>query len=262
MKINRIMFFASVCVITIMAACKKGGNALDQVKSTDLSEATTFADSARTMQFLTRVYADIGFSADPKRFASYNSSSSIGIYSLGDEVENSLQAGTAFNVIYQSGAVSALNIPDDAWTTSYADIRRVNVFLSQVKGSPLSAPLQSRLIGEARFLRAWYYFILIKHYGGVPLVGDVVYTAEDNVPGKRANFEDCVNYIESECNAAANLLPVVQTGLDYGRITKGACLALRSRLLLYAASPLFNGNTNLNGRPGCFGCDQPGQYRV
>jgi hypothetical protein len=239
---NKIMIFlTSIIAVAMVSSCKKGG-VLDQVKTTDLNEATTFVDSARTMQFLTRVYDDIGFSADPKRFGSSN-----GIYNIGDEVEGSTQAGTAYNVIFQSGAVSALNIPTDAWDITYANIRRVNVFLSHIATTPLSASLQSRLIGEARFLRAWYYFILIKHYGGVPLVGDVVYQATDKIPGKRNTYAECVSYIESECNAAANLLPLQQNGLDYGRITKGACLALKSRLLLYAASPLFNGRAEMDG---------------
>jgi hypothetical protein len=247
MMSNRIMFFAAIVAIATISACKKG-SILDQVQTTDLNEQTTFADSARTMQFLTRVYDDIGFSADPKRFGALATNpSSVGIYTIGDEVEYSLQAATAYNVIFQTGAISALNVPDDAWATSYADIRRVNVFLSHIATTPLSTPLKSRLTGEARFLRAWYYFILIKHYGGVPLIGDVVYTATDNVPGKRSTYEACVNYISSECDAAANLLPLMQSGLDYGRITKGACLALKSRLLLYAASPLFNARAEMDG---------------
>lgn len=236
------IFLAAIFAITFISACKKGGF-LDQVKVTDLNEETTFADSARTMQFLTRIYSDIGFSADPKRFGG-----SVGIYCVGDEVEHSSQAATAYNIIFQTGAVSALNIPDDAWVTTYANIRRVNILLSHLPTTPLSAPLRARVAGEARFLRAWYYFILLKHYGGIPLVGDVVYTATDVVPGKRATYEACVNYIESECNAAAAALPYSHSTLDYGRITKGAAMALKSRLLLYAASPLFNGRAdNMEG---------------
>ena len=244
MKMNRKIFFALFFAIAMMAACEKGG-VLDQVKTTDLNEETTFADSARTMQFLTRAYTDIGFSADPKRFADLGSS--VGIYTLGDEVEYSLQSASAFNVIFQTGAVSAINVPTDAWNTSYANIRRVNVYLSHLPTTPLSASLRTRTAAEARFLRAWYYFILLKHYGGIPLVGDVVYGATDVVPGKRATYEECVNYIESECNAIAPILPLAHSTLDYGRITRGAALALKSRLLLYAASPLFNGRTDNMG---------------
>lgn len=238
---NKKIFLVAIFAIAMISACKKGG-ILDQVKTTDLSEETTFADSARTMQFLTRIYTDIGFSADPKRFGS-----SVGVYSIGDETESSLQAATAFNVIFQTGQVSALNIPDDAWVTTYANIRRVNVFLSHLGTTPLSAALRSRVAGEARFLRAWYYFILLKHYGGVPLIGDKVFGPTDEIPGKRDTYEACVNYIDAECTAAATALPLAQVGLDFGRITRGAALALRSRLLLYAASPLFNGRAELEG---------------
>jgi hypothetical protein len=238
---NKKIFLVAIVTVLMAAACKKGG-VLEQVKTTDLTEESTFADSARTMQFLTRIYTDIGFSADPKRFGS-----SVGVYSIGDEVEGSLLSAAAYNVIFQTGAISAINVPTDSWTITYANIRRVNVLLSHLQTTPLSQRLRDRIAGEVRFLRAWYYFILIKHYGGVPLVGDVVYGATDAVPGKRATYEECVNYIESECNAAATALPLVQTGLDFGRITRGAALALKSRLLLYAASPLFNGRSEMDG---------------
>ncbi|WP_256013900.1 RagB/SusD family nutrient uptake outer membrane protein [Desertivirga xinjiangensis] len=241
---KKIILLIAVFTGIMMISCKKNG-ILDQVKTTDLSEESTFADSARTMQFLTRMYTDIGFSADPKRFADLGSS--VGIYTLGDEVESNLQSANAFNIIFQTGAVSSLNIPTDSWTKPYQNIRRANVFLSHLSNTPLSSKLRTRTAAEARFLRAWYYFILLKHYGGVPLVGDVVYAATDPVPGKRATFEEVVDYIESECNAVAPLLPPIHESSDYGRITRGAALALKSRLLLYAASPLFNGRDEMGG---------------
>lgn len=231
----------AVIFIALLASCKKG-SVLDQVETSDLNEASTFSDSARTMQFLTRIYTDLDLSASPQRLGG-----SIGIYSIGDEVESNLQSATAYNVIFQTGAVSALNIPVDAWEVSYANIRRANVMLMHLPNTPLSAALRRRMEGEVRFMRAWFYFILLKHYGGVPLVGDAVYTPTDVIPSKRATFEECVNYISSECDAAASLLPLSYSGLDYGRIAKGACLALKSRLLLYAASPLFNGRAEMDG---------------
>jgi len=238
---KRYLYY-TIAVIGMITACTKSGDLLDKVETTDLNEESVFADSARTIQFLNRVYTDIGFSANPKRFGG-----SIGVYSICDEAENSAVGGDQWNIRFQNGSISALQIPTDAWNTTYADIRRVNVFLSHMDTSPLSPALRTTLSGEARFLRAWYYFILLKHYGGIPLIGDQVFTAEDEVPGKRNTYEECVNYIESECNAAANMLPPTRGGIDYGRVTKGACLALKSRLLLYAASPLFNGRAAPNG---------------
>ncbi|TZF82843.1 RagB/SusD family nutrient uptake outer membrane protein [Pedobacter sp. BS3] len=235
---KRYLFF-TVVVVGMIAACKSGEDFLDKTETTNLNEESVFADSARTMQFLTRIYSDIGFSVNPKRFGSSN-----GVYSICDEAEMAAVGGDQWNIRFQTGNISALQIPDDAWSTTYADIRRANVLLLHLPSTPLSSALKARVEGEARFLRAWYYFIMLKHYGGIPLVGDNVYGPTDEIPGKRNTFEECVNYIESECRAAADLLPPVRIGLDYGRITKGACLALRSRLLLYAASPLFNGRTN------------------
>src|SRR5690606_21538785 len=99
------------------------------------------------------------------------------------------------------------------------------------------------------FLRAYYYFVLLEHYGGVPLMGDSVYRAEDAIPTLRNSFQECVDYIVEQCDLAAEDLPWTQIGENYGRITKAACLALKSRLLLYAASPLFNGENSLEQEP-------------
>ncbi|MCU0405107.1 MAG: RagB/SusD family nutrient uptake outer membrane protein, partial [Chitinophagaceae bacterium] len=95
---------------------------------------------------------------------------------------------------------------------------------------------------EARFIRALMYFELLKRYGGVPLVGDKIFTLEDDLQIPRNNFEECVNYIVNECNVVKDSLrkePILSA--DWGRIPRGAAMALKCRVLLYAASPLFNG---------------------
>ncbi|HVF98176.1 MAG TPA: RagB/SusD family nutrient uptake outer membrane protein, partial [Flavisolibacter sp.] len=95
---------------------------------------------------------------------------------------------------------------------------------------------------EARFLRAFYYFELIKRYGGVPLM--TTPRNEGDVQGlKRNTLQECVQFISAECDSAATGLPTVYTATlstDLSRATKGAALALKSRLLLYAASDLWN----------------------
>jgi len=74
-------------------------------------------------------------------------------------------------------------------------------------------------------------------------MGDSVYRKDDHVPAARNTFEECVEYIVAECDAAAEDLPWMHVGENYGRISKAACYGLKSRLLLYAASPLFNGGS-------------------
>jgi hypothetical protein len=87
------------------------------------------------------------------------------------------------------------------------------------------------------------YFELVKRYGGVPLLGDTVFTITSNVQVPRNSFSDCVNYIVSECNSIKDSLRTVAmiTGATYGRITQGAALSLKAEALLLAASPLYNG---------------------
>jgi hypothetical protein len=86
---------------------------------------------------------------------------------------------------------------------------------------------------------------LLRHYGGVPLLGDEVYTNDnyEDIDMVRNTFAECVDYIASECNLAAADLPARRTANDVGRASAGCCWGLLSRLYLYAASPLFNGTT-------------------
>jgi hypothetical protein len=220
--------------LLLITSCKKG-DFLDQTVTNTLNEQSVFSDSARTMDALVGIYADIG------NFAAHNRFSTSGLAAASDEAEASLISGANEFIKWATGSISAINTNNDVWPVCYANIRRVNVFLKNIPNSPLSAPLQTRVSGEARFLRAWYYFQLVKHFGGVILVGDNIFNPDDELPGKRNTYEECVNYITSECDASANILPLDQPSENYGRITKGACLALKARMLLYAASPLFNG---------------------
>ena len=102
---------------------------------------------------------------------------------------------------------------------------------------------------EARFMRAFYYFCLFRTYGPVIVWGDA--PAPSNVVGAtldRNTFDQNIDFIVSELDKAIEVLPMsitevgLQEGSDMGRATKGAAMALKSRVLLYAASPLYNGN--------------------
>ena len=103
----------------------------------------------------------------------------------------------------------------------------------------------SGLTGELEFIRAFRYHDLIRNYGGVVLLGDTVTTLNDDLQAaslfQRASLKDCINYAVTQLDDAAQKLPVDNSdSWALGRATKGAALALKSRLLLYAASPLYN----------------------
>src|SRR6201996_984019 len=138
---------------------------------------------------------------------------------------------------------------DDEWAHDYAAIRDCNVFIKYIYRVPIAEKLPSgqpaiaAYRSEARFLRAWNYFDLVKRYGGVPILGDTVFTITQNVQVPRNSFSDCINYIVSECDNIKDSLRTVAevTGATYGRITQGATLSLKAEALLLAASPLYNG---------------------
>lgn len=92
-------------------------------------------------------------------------------------------------------------------------------------------------------MRAHFYFELVKRYGGVPLVGDRVYELNEDMELPRNTFAQCVDYIVRELDEIKNdlrSLPMPDAG-DYAHApTKEACMAMKARVLLYAASPLFN----------------------
>lgn len=147
---------------------------------------------------------------------------------------------------YRTGLVSGQNVPDNQWARNYTGIRRANMFLSKIDIVPATPELKIQWKAEARFLRAYFYFELVKRWGGVPLIGDKIFGLNDNVNLKRNTADECYDYVLSEIEAVKDLLlPAVVSDQNIGRANKGAALALKSRILLYRASPLSNPNGDL-----------------
>lgn len=125
------------------------------------------------------------------------------------------------------------------WEPSYRNIRACNLFLEKIDQVPFTDQVQkNQLKGEVTFLRAYFYHQLVSMHGGVPLITKA-YTLVDNFKAPRDSYESCINFISTECDKAVSLLAL---NGDKAKATKGAALALKSRVLLYAASDLFNNN--------------------
>jgi starch-binding outer membrane protein, SusD/RagB family len=146
------------------------------------------------------------------------------------------------------GTYTSDGYPDDQWSTYYSAIRQTNVFISNIDRVPLKnklsngTPYNAVWKAEAKFLRAFFYFELVKRYGGVPLLGDKVYTLDDDMNIPRNSFGECIQFIVDECSAIKDSLrpdPIDANHIE--RPTKAAALSLKARALLYAASPLYNG---------------------
>lgn len=131
----------------------------------------------------------------------------------------------------------------------YSTIRKLNIFIDRITDSPLSADLKKKRIAEARFLRAFSYFSMVKRYGGIPLItkAQAISDSPESIKVPRDNEEDIYNFILSEMDAIYNDLPETASGSELGRATKYASLALKCRAALYAGSIAQFGTIQLNG---------------
>ena len=131
------------------------------------------------------------------------------------------------------------------WQAAYQAIRHVSIFIHNVDGNKeLTEAEITDMKGQAHFLRAYFYWMLIRSFGPVPIVPDegVDYTKEyDDIAYPRNTYDECADYIAEELVKAATMLDDTRDVQNIVRPTRGAALALRSRVLLYAASPLYNG---------------------
>lgn len=226
-------------------------------------------DSAgvQAVRFLNAIYSTLpsGYNRVGSDFLDAASDDAISLYFDSEPDVARLQTGryTASNQVSS----------DMNWGTWYASIRKCNIFINNIDRVPFNTtyvnareyvddsgntvtgeerPMGSSYKAEARFLRAFFYFQLLERYGGVPLVGDKVYDINDNVELPRNTFAECVDYIVSELDDiqdSLRSLPMRDASAFAHVPTKQACMAFKIRLLLYAASPLFNGKTLEQGNP-------------
>ncbi len=226
-----------------MLSCKKS-SFLDD-KTNGLSADAIFTDSVQTLNFLNKIYLDAGYSFGPSRFSSAGGSGNTELATDNTEGNNNT---AVWADSYVRGSIGPTNVltnfatDKDFWNTPYKNIRRVNLLLSKLPNAPFAEITKKRIRGEIRFLRAYYYHYMVVAFGGIPIINDQVFDINDIINIPRNSFADCITYLTSELDAAAaDLNGLVYKDLDYGRVTRGACLALKARVLLYAASPLFNG---------------------
>ncbi|GIM59346.1 RagB/SusD family nutrient uptake outer membrane protein [Capnocytophaga canimorsus] len=163
--------------------------------------------------------------------------------SLCDEVNNE------FN--YNTNDKNAENIQYHRWGSAYKLIRQANIFLSKAKviqggGSQADELLEEELRemkANVRFMRAFYHYLLFEQYGSIQLVKDKIFSENENFDIPRAPLDEVIDYIDKELLAVAGELRqnFIQEENYRAWPTKGVALAVRAKLWMYAASPLFNG---------------------
>ncbi|TKB96911.1 RagB/SusD family nutrient uptake outer membrane protein [Pedobacter cryophilus] len=242
--IKQIIFLTAV--VFLAASCKK--DFLDKAPSVNLPEEKVFSDPILAVQ-----YADNAYNFLVNDYARFNTHRGITGQAADEAVTgnnegsiNTLTQGTyhAHSDNFGTNDISYV------YARSYAGIRIANVMLSKIDGvnwPAINSP-RDRVEGEMHFVRALLYFELIKRFGGVVLIDQrLEANGENDFP--RNSYQECVDFILKDLDAADALLPLnynATLAINNGRATVGASKALRSRLLLYAASKLNNETNDLN----------------
>jgi|EndMetStandDraft_4_1072995.scaffolds.fasta_scaffold00440_3 hypothetical protein len=240
--------YLMVCGMLGTTACKK--NLLDVQPTDRIATSAIQSDTAVFEAYVTNRY--IGAKLQDKEGDGSNPGFGRGFeYSMWSSLtDESIYNNDDATWLVQRGQLAPENLGGAGvlWGRSYRSIRECNYALSILPNLPLSAGHKTRLEGELKFIRAFRYQDLIRNYGGVVLMGDKVTSLTDNLQDpslfKRATIKESIDYVTAQLDDAAAKLPLNNDGgWLIGRATKGAALALKSRLKLYAASPLYNAGT-------------------
>ena len=251
---RNIMLFLAVGTLA-------GCDFMDCDESSDYSKQEIFDSFDRSKRMVTDIYSYL-----PHDFGKIAGTSTEAISTSDADLTTDamLDAATDDAIhVYKSSAIwrfvdgtwSANRLVDDVWSFYYQAIRAANLYLKESEGQDFKdweySDRYKDMIKdftnyryEVRFLRAFYYFELIKRYHNVPFVLDVLTLDEANAV-KPSSFEQIAKFIVDECSDLATLLPVNYQGFvdkETGRVTRGAAMALKSRVTLYMASPLFAAN--------------------
>jgi starch-binding outer membrane protein, SusD/RagB family len=249
---NKIAYLLFCAVVVAMAGCNK--KFLEDMKSYDKFTESIFTNEVQTGYYIDKLYKDF--------FGGYNSPTKtlVGTY---DDTRRGLteEFGGISNYInpnktlmfaadadgYYTGGKPG-NLPTGIDNNPYTRIRNANILLNKIDsvGTALSEDFKKTAKGQMFFFRALQYFDLVRVYGGVPIELEVHEASFDNesIKTPRAKTSEVFDQIIKDFDSAVYYLPMkwAVQGSDFGRFTRAAALAMKSRVLLTAASPLFNPN--------------------
>jgi len=237
----------SIAMALILSSCQEF---LDQVPQEILTEDKVFANKDNMAKVLTQAYSQVRVPVD---FTGITGAIGGGIGLMGGEATYNWSNYSPYQ--FEANNYSQANQIFNIWAISYASIKICHYFLANIdkcQDEKLSEQERIWWKGEAKFLLAYYYFLLLQQYGPVPIVDPKTYygaeleqSIKDGVP--RPTFDEMVTYIDNLLTDADSQLDLsfYQTNIDrLGRASKTIVRFLRARLLMYAASPLYNGLLN------------------
>lgn len=200
-----------------------------------MTQKEVFSKRSTTEAYLAQVYSYL-----PKEHELLNAGSTV---PRSDEALFSWWSAVDY-IPFNNGSWGPTSEPFNIWSNKYTGINQATIFMNHVgECKDLDEATINTMRAEARFLRAYFYFELVRQYGPVYIWGDK--DPDRLIRGEdvdRHSLETNINFIISEYDKAIEILPLKISDHTWnGRITKGIVMAAKARLLLYAASPLFNG---------------------
>lgn len=230
-------------VLGLLALSTGCSDMLDVQPTTFISDEAIWQDANLINQFVANTYGSMlcGFN---RCTAGYGQNWSMSWAGNLDAATDDF-ASVADSPIYtqlNKDAITAQSCPfvEEIWTQEYIVIRKCNILIKQIPAVDegiLSDEVKKRIIAEARFLRAFCYFELARTFGKAPLI-EVPQELTDDLKVAPTDFAGIVDFIVDECDNYADDLELNYEGDMVGHATKGAFMALKSRALLYLASPL------------------------
>lgn len=229
-KIKLIIGYVGIFLLFTIS-CKK--DFLNVQPLDKISSETTWGDGALSEAFIFGIYSYFGYGGfEEQALAAYTDEAMF--THAGRNIERFTQGS-------ENASGLAWISPTYEWGVMYRAIRAANIAIDRLPTSTFNNDvLRDKLLGEAHFLRAYYYHQLLRFYGGVPLI-DKPYGLNEDYTIARNTWEECVNFIAADLDKAAQLLDGKSTSA--GRTSKLAAMALKARVLLYAASDLHDGPT-------------------
>ncbi len=259
---STIIFFISILIFT---SCKRG--VLDKVPLNIISDNTVWSDPALVDAYLTQVYAQtyVLTNETPGNGTwvdGDNSEEAVLVNEVTDECKLNWWVVAAYNCKFGNLTIAGGLL--EWWENSYTAIRALNIFIQRVPLAPVDDAFRKERTAEARFLRAFNYFSMVKRYGGVPLItqAQAIDAPKDSLYPKRNTEKEVYDFVLSEMDAIANDLPETNTAADYGRPTKYTALALKCRAALYAGSIAQFGTVKLDGLVGIDGSASSAYYQL
>ena len=233
----------AVAVIPFFSSC----DYLDKEPDDMLTIDAVFDNADYTKQWLAGVYNLV-----PDPLWEYMNFAGYGYYMMSDETQMASSLGqfgwgNLMNVQQGSWTPTQIIPGKNLWKETYQKVRSGLIFLERVKEIPdqrQTVELVERYKNEVRFLIAYYYSRMLEVYGPFPLITSLmdVNDSGEVLKKERTPYDEIVNYLDNEFMELSKILPSSYDNVNIGRPTSGACLALRARMLMFAASPLFNDN--------------------